>query len=181
MGRKKKECICEKCGERNVDNFYAGRKNLCKVCYNDKVKLQYSLLDTDKKQAYIDYNVERIKSWRLSNLIQYRLLSAKTRAKIKKIEFNLTEEIILSKLNEQNNKCFYSGVDLLTINEMENNWKCGNIHTLSIDRINSKLGYTEDNIVLASSVVNSMKNELTTTEFLNIIELIYNRKSDILN
>jgi hypothetical protein len=49
-----------------------------------------------------------------------------------------------------------------------------NTNTLSIDRINSNLGYLKDNIVLVTAIVNSMKNELSEENFLFLIKQITN-------
>ena len=38
---------------------------------------------------------------------------------------------------------------------------------ISIDRINSDLGYTKDNIQLVSAMINRMKSDLTSKEFID--------------
>jgi hypothetical protein len=47
-------------------------------------------------------------------------------------------------------------------------------NNLSIDRIDSSLGYTKNNIQLVCSVVNRMKSDLSSKEFYNICKLITN-------
>lgn len=44
---------------------------------------------------------------------------------------------------------------------------------MSIDRIDNSKGYIKGNVVWVSSIVNSMKNDLTEDEFVYVINLIY--------
>lgn len=51
-----------------------------------------------------------------------------------------------------------------------------NLNSLSIDRIDTEKGYTRDNIVLVSSIVNSMKNDLSEIEFFKVVDKIYHNR-----
>ena len=44
--------------------------------------------------------------------------------------------------------------------------------TISIERKDSKLGYTKTNVVLVTAIVNSMKNDYSEEDFINTINLI---------
>ena len=48
-----------------------------------------------------------------------------------------------------------------------------NNNTLSIDRIDSNKGYLKDNVVLVTGLINLMKNDLSDSEFRNIIKILY--------
>ena len=43
---------------------------------------------------------------------------------------------------------------------------------ISIDRINSSLGYTKDNVQLVAAIVNRMKTDLPDSEFIKICSII---------
>ena len=43
---------------------------------------------------------------------------------------------------------------------------------ISIDRINSSLGYTKDNVQLFAAIVNGMKTDLPDSEFIKICSII---------
>lgn len=79
-----------------------------------------------------------------------------------RINHTLTKEEIQNQIDLQNNKCYYSGV-------VFNNITC----IPSIDRVNSKLDYTKDNIVICDKRINIMKNKLNVTEFLNLVKIIH--------
>jgi hypothetical protein len=46
-------------------------------------------------------------------------------------------------------------------------------YIMSVDRVDSNKGYVKDNIVLCCSIINSMKNTLSTEEFFSIIKVLY--------
>lgn len=163
----KKPFLCY-CGESKEELFYKNNKSSCKKCILNKAQNKYNNLSIIDKKEYIDYQ----KKWSESNIVKVRVLAAKHRAKRKGLEFNIDENFINYLLIKQNYKCYYSDIklDMIYIGSETNNF---NPNTLSIDRINSKLGYTKDNVVLVTAIVNSMKNDLSENLFLNSIKLIY--------
>ena len=99
----------------------------------------------------------------------YRWKETKYRAKKKQLDFTITIQDFLSQYQNQNGKCYYTG-RLLTnlIDKIEN-------FSLSIDRVNSDVGYVKNNIVLCGSIVNKMKLNLSTEQFISICSEIVNR------
>ena len=85
-----------------------------------------------------------------------RLQSIRSNAKGRNLNFNLTEEQAISILHQD---CYY----------------CGQPHADGIDRLDSNIGYTEENCVPCCGVCNIMKNKFTTDTFFNHIELIYKK------
>jgi len=167
-GATKLFCSCAICGETDITKFYARNKKRCKECLSKESSEKYSnLSDVDKKKYLL-----RQHKWAKNNVIKCRILSAKHRAKIKKLEFDIDEEFINKLLIEQDYKCKYSGQPLDTTSIGSENTKM-NINSMSIDRIDSKKGYTKDNVALTVSIVNTMKNELTETDFLNYVKILY--------
>lgn len=62
--------------------------------------------------------------------------------------------------------CYYTNVPL-TLERSKPN-------TVSIDRVNSDLGYVKGNVVICQSTVNFMKGTLSTTEFIKFCRNIVN-------
>jgi len=99
------------------------------------------------------------------NLIHIRVQAAKHRAKAKNFEFEITNEIIQNKLKQQNGRCYFSNVEIT--------FKIYDLHCLSLDRIDSKIGYTVENTVIVTSFINQAKNSIDSEEFINELKLCY--------
>lgn len=94
----------------------------------------------------------------------------KRSAKCRNFEFNLTIEFCWNLFLRQNRKCALSGVDLIFTRRKEYR---GHI-TASLDRINSSLHYTEDNVQWVHKTLNNLKMDLSEEEFFNWCNLISN-------
>lgn len=81
-------------------------------------------------------------------------------------EYTLTPEIIKKQLLKQDMKDYYTGVIPKSYKEY------------SIDRIDSSKGYTEDNIVITTGIVNTMKLDMSIDEFKEQIKLLYNNMNN---
>ncbi|MDO8610966.1 MAG: hypothetical protein Q7R95_10580 [bacterium] len=91
------------------------------------------------------------------------------------LSFDLTREFLLEIYNKQNGKCFYSGIEMeLDHKKLKMN---DNPYLLSIDRIDSDKGYTQDNIVLCCLFCNTMKSTFSVKEFFRLCKIIidYNK------
>ena len=119
------------------------------------------------RQYYRDKN----KEYRQSHKFDIMLNSAKNRALRKSIPFDLTVELIEKLWNDQNGLCFYSGKSMI----LESN----SIDTVSIDRIDSSMGYTLGNIRLCRKSINTMKLDLTLEVFIRIIKEIHTHQNTI--
>lgn len=91
-----------------------------------------------------------------------RISDIRCRAKRKNIEFNLDAKFLWELFIYQNKKCAISGVDLF----IDNN--------ASLDRIDSSLGYTKDNVQWVSITVNKMKLDFGLNYFIKTCEIITN-------
>lgn len=123
-------------------------------------------------------------SWRLSrkehnNWKGYEDISLdffntiKRNANIRNIEFNITIEYLWDLFLKQNKKCKLSGLDLEFSEIRKNKTK----QTVSIDRINSKIGYIEGNVQWVHKKINIMKNKLSDDEFIWFCEKVYKNKN----
>lgn len=156
---RQKNYLCNICGETIKDNFYPKRKSKCKKCIlsNSQQHYQYDNMSEKEKKVYI----EKQRVWVSKNIIKVRVLAAKHRSIKKNIPFEITEEIILRKLEDQEGKCYISK-QLLTFKE--NDW-----YSLSLDRLNNDFGYTIDNTILVTKFVNTSKNNLFYDDYIKLL------------
>ena len=104
------------------------------------------------------------KNARIKDPIKFLVKDAKQHAKVKNRDFSIEIEDVLDCLFKQNNKCALSGVEFSLVNKP------------SLDRIDSSLGYTKDNIQLLLKEVNIMKSNFTQDKFLELCSLIAKKK-----
>jgi hypothetical protein len=126
------------------------------------MKTKYTTMSASDKNAY--KNKQTV--WQENNMLKYRMLVAKDRAKKKKIAFDITEDFLYELWDLQKGKCYYSKIDL--------SQKIKDLHSVSIDRKDSNIGYTTQNTVLCSSIVNSMKNDLDINKFKEVVNILHN-------
>lgn len=127
---------------------------------NLRVKTKYASFNKEEKKEYM----AKQKLWRDKNLGRYRLLTAKHRAKAKGLEFTISKEEMNDIWIKQDGKCYYSKIPM---SRLEND-----IHVFSIERLDSNKGYIKDNVVLCSSTVNYMKNDLPLDKFIELVKQI---------
>jgi hypothetical protein len=105
----------------------------------DKLK---ELVESAKSQNTTDIHYKET----LRGYLMKRLDSAKTHSKAKKrrdniyAEFSLTFEELLAKIIQQKGRCYYSNIPMTY--KPKSHWMC------SIERLNNKKGYTNENTVL---------------------------------
>ncbi len=99
-------------------------------------------------------------------------------AKLRGFEFDLTPEYLEELWNNQNGKCAYTQRELL-MNTKFNNKEDRVKHTCSLDRINSDKGYVKDNVQWVTKRVNTMKNNMTNSDFLQLCREIANNHANI--
>lgn len=110
------------------------------------------------------------------DLLQEMLSSARYRAKQRGLEYDLTKDFIISLNEKQGGKCIYTGVTL--------NWNivpCGKQRVcppdrVSIDRIDSALGYTRDNVQLVTNTINCFKSFYKEEDFIYLCSLVAKNK-----
>ena len=78
-------------------------------------------------------------------------------------------EYIMELIKKQNNKCIYSGFELIWSNKTS-------INKGSVDRINPLFGHIKGNCQLVTININYFKNNLTHNKFMKLIHLIKNSK-----
>ena len=145
------ECLCE-CGKINVVScitLIKGVSNGCRQCTHSKTGIDHPSFNGYK---------EIPGSW----FSRY--------SKTKKREFTITIEEVYNLWIKQNKKCALSGLDINFKNLNQNTYDL--ICTASLDRINSKKGYTLDNVQLVHKDINMMKKEYNQEYFIEMCKLV---------
>ena len=92
------------------------------------------------------------------------LISCRKSAGKRGQQFLLTESLLLKMWEDQNGLCAYSGIPMdLAPNKLT---------TVSVERIDSGIGYTEDNTVFVCTGVNRMKSDLPAEDFYNFCRCV---------
>lgn len=149
--------LCGKCGDTDITNFYFKMKSLCKRCRLDELRSKYQ-----NGELYNCSNKEWVNE---ENIIHLRVQAAKHRAKNKNFDFELTDEIIQNKLEQQNGRCYFSNVEIT--------FKIYDLHCLSLDRIDSNVGYTVENTVIVTWFINQAKSSIDSEKFIEELKLCY--------
>ena len=152
---------CASCEiEKNISEFHSdkssptGLQTYCKDCQTQKTKKYTSTLSGFIKKIYKDmhHNAEK---------------------RAKKLDIELTVEDINDLYEKQNGFCAISGLKLThETYAYKDKEHIINRLNISIDRIDSNLGYTKDNVQLVAAIVNRMKTDLPDSEFIKICSII---------
>lgn len=175
------QSICKTCEaihrkEYKAKNGESVRRSALKY-YNNNIE-KYK----EYNKRYKEENPEKVKESKRKSYFKTRrtqheqhplkfLLSrAKLRASKKGVPFDLTYDIMLDMWQKQDGKCHYS--DLL----MEYTYGKKSPLQVSLDRIDSNGGYTEQNSVLYCLSINYAKSDFTESQFTDFLKNICNNK-----
>lgn len=153
---------CSKCKAiQPLDEFQYGRKG-------KQYEYRYSYCKScRKKQQYLNLNND------ITKFLKSRLNRIKKRCAENNIDYNLSLDWAVKKYKEQGGNCFYTNCQL--------NWGVGkglNPDSLSFDRINPDLGYTEQNVIICSHRANTIKSNMTVDEFKEWMPLWFKKIED---
>lgn len=112
---------------------------------------------------------ERFTTEELTLFSKLKNLVTKTKLRKPDTDPDLDWRDLFDLWDKQNGKCAYSGLPL----SIETNHP----EIVSLDRIDSGLGYTKDNLQLLAWSVNKMKQEFSEEYFLKMCSLIANNKA----
>lgn len=154
------QCECGELAWRNSTVIQSGKSTRCKKCGN---------------KVYIDENgVAKVNSIILSKYNQtiQGLPTRKHRGRKSELTFNISVEYLNNLYEKQNHVCALSGMSLepdLNLTMQQQN--------MSIDRIDSNIGYEEGNIQWVDKRINMMKGSLSNEEFIELCTKIaeYNK------
>lgn len=132
----------------------------CGTCHSKKLKTEFAIRRSSLDGlASVCTDCNRDKSRQFyhseSGQLTHRVTAAKSRAEASGYGFDIDKQFIGELLVEQEGRCAVSGVLLDTSDT--GTAKVRGRHTPSIDRIDSKKGYTRDNVRLVTQAVNIAK------------------------
>ena len=141
---------CSQCKQlKSLTEFFKektnkdGLRNQCKSC----------------RSAY-SKNLRSIKNSTIEGRAKEFLRHAKESAIRRKQHFELNILDIIDCWNRQTQICAYSGRKMTL--------ESGKLNTVSIERIDSKIGYTKDNTILVCNAVNRMKSDFELASFISL-------------
>ena len=139
--------------------------------WDNRIQKQKEFIKTDKSKDYQRqwYLKNKVKKLEQSKVITDKLVeeyplksllsSIKSGANNRKLDFKIDYEFIQNLWETQNGLCFYTKVPMKLTARQKNPYQ------VSIDRIDSNLGYTTDNTVLCCQCINYMKNDYSLEHF----------------
>lgn len=145
--------LCKHCGATAPEAFYSTSKSRCRKC----VLASYHN-DPRKQQAM----KEQAARWQDDNMLQYRLNSASARSNRKGLAFDITLEHLEMLWADCMGLCHYTGKPMVLSKDSKRD-------SVSIDRLDSSLGYVPGNVVLCKSSCNTMKGDMSEAEFAGVI------------
>lgn len=147
---------CTKCGDEKPLGCFNKRserdsyRSHCKSCTSQQ---------KPKSFAHAWYQ-ERFSKEELELFSNLKHLCTKARLRKKDFDPDVDWEYLFDIWVEQNGQCRYSGMPLST--------EANHPHKVSLDRINSDMGYVKGNVQLVSASVNRMKQEFSEDFFLDL-------------
>lgn len=97
-------------------------------------------------------------------------------ADYRRIKVFITKQDIYDLYNKQNGKCALTGMDMTHIYNVGNG-RNTQLCNMSVDRIDSNLEYTRDNIQLVCAVVNTVKIDMTKEKLIQMCKIITLKKN----
>lgn len=142
--------VCFKCKEQSSYEFFFKHKltpdgyhSWCKKCCTEA-----NIKSRNKQNATIEGRAKIF------------LRNAKNSAQKRGQEFSLVTDDIVSFWEGQSGVCAYSGREMTL--------DAGKLNTVSIERIDSKIGYTKSNTILVCQAINRMKSDFEYDDFYNL-------------
>jgi len=113
----------------------------------------------------------------LEHFFREKLSRLRSNAKKRKKEVNLEWIDLLNQYSLQKGRCFYTGLEMMLTYSTKLEKICPP-KQLSIDRLDSSKGYSQDNIVLCLFCINNFKGEMSILEFKELLEEIRNESKN---
>lgn len=123
-------------------------------------------LSKENKKHYLDSRDKRLKAssdhyYDKNNIFQYLIRGSKNRAKNYNLAFDLDQKFLKELYHNQDGKCAITNIDFC----FEKSKSFRRPFSPSIDRIDSSLGYSKNNVRLVCTIVNLALNEFGDDAF----------------
>ena len=162
--------VCEEC---SVEFIKSSREVKRSLKLNRK---QYCSMSCAKKSSTNLAHLASVRTQETSQLIPENRLDEYTifrthlrRALTRKHSCDLTLEDLKEVWEQQEGKCVYSKVSLTPASHLQPN---SLIYTMSLDRIDSSIGYTKTNVQFISMAMNYLKNRMSHNEMLEMLSIL---------
>lgn len=136
---------------------------------------EFKQYNRDQYEKHKDKIITRTKAYYNNNYIKCLLQASKKRSVKKNLQFDLTYEIVLDLLTEQENKCIYCKCSLQTIGNVGKRQP----DVASIDRRDPSCGYTKNNIQMTCMFCNYAKHSWSDEEYKIFIECLVNGSNQV--
>lgn len=157
--------ICNSCGEKKNKSSFGklkinddGLRNTCKLCRRKNTISECESKKEKRKKSSYKYCKER----------PFGALLSRCKSNHNKkgmINFDITEEYLNKLYDNQLGKCYWSGIDMC-----KDSIGLGKLNTVSVDRLDCKLGYVKENIVLCCKFINLGRGNVEQDEFSKFIK-----------
>lgn len=148
---------------------YPGKNKKCKTCINEAKRVSRSKPENQRQEQ----------QYELKNVIRRKLYSLADKDKEAGLEFNITEDDVLTIVSKQNGLNLYTNSPIYWNIVFGTNDNSGDPASSSIDRIDSSIGHVKGNIQIVEVWINHLKlhfdNELPTLfRFIKHSRVLYN-------
>ena len=103
--------------------------------------------------------------------------NARNRSKKKNIPFELTKEYIVDLFERQDGRCYYSDIKLNIVKK--NKERTHDPFKMSLDCVDSNLGYVKDNVVWCAYCVNALKLKMSKEDMIDVCRHIVKKADSI--
>lgn len=163
-------CKCKKSYKKDLSEYVRnqrlGRQNYCSLsCTGDINKIPL-----DKRSKY---DISQHSNNQIDKYTKFRFYF-KVMGNDNRKDCNITYEELEEVWNNQKGICPYSNISLTLSTHTSKDSLF--YRRASIDRIDSSLPYTKDNVEFVSLAINLMKNKYSKKDTLNFIKLIQNQQ-----
>lgn len=138
--------------------------------YEMAFKLDKNIINIYRRLHYLKLKVnfaeiQNIKEVDIKDILRVKYHHSQRTAKTRNIPHEISLDDFISQYEKQNEICYYSGIKM---NITGNRYTYG----ISLDRKDSSIGYTKENIVFCLYIVNIMKQRMSEKEFVHMCSCI---------
>ena len=175
---------CTRCGIfQDADQYYRSGNNPLSYCRTCRLKqIKQKRLDNleqyqEQDRAFYTKNKERLQKKRkderetsLEHKLKHACRNSKQRALEKGWGFDIDYLFLMELWDKQEGRCALSGREMTLAGTRLSN-------KISIDRIDSSIGYIKGNVQLLAAIVNYMKMDMKEEDFISLCKEVSNAKN----
>jgi hypothetical protein len=154
-------CACGLEKEVSLGSMKGGQSHRCSSCAGKRITLPEGFTNSWKGTV-------------INGLNRTMFSHIKSKARERSLNFEVTQEFLADLIAKQNYKCALSGLEITLSLKIKNGNSDFSYITASLDRVDSKKGYTEDNVQWVHKDINKMKMAYDNQYFIDMCKLIAN-------